>query len=476
MHVVIYEEPEEEEEGVEASQKSTTSGQVQVKATQDGHDTQSQALPRSRNFTGARMKAQAKQTSEPPPFQTPPEKMEMDTAMEYVIKTMAGVAARSDQMYRGYLNRVAEKEQMLKEIKSEVRKAVEDMRKEIREEMRKEKSQEWSRKRKQIPLPPKPEIGQGNTTNPSTPEERNKEDIPTPPKVVILKKRDEEKKREAAKGKKKYVAPLPGYDDNNTSSGSTPLWSKVAATKGEWTTGMRKTQTPATTREKVTPEEAIRNRNIIIERPKPHKNTRINEQALRDVINGAIKATAATARITLVKITRSGNISIRTDEEHTADDIWIHKKKIEAVISKILQHSFEIRKDYKREFIKVDSIKLSYANGGGRSWKRTDWNSITLHALRTDLELSNRGVIVMERPQFIGSLRRMEEGWTTATGVFAVAKTQELKEILKKGRITLAAKEHTCRKWDNEPYTTICEKCLERGHSRGACGGPAKCK
>ena len=477
IHVVIYEEPEEEEEGIGASQWSTTSGQIQVKATQDGHDTQSQALPRSRDFTGARMKAQAKRTSEPPPFQTPPERREMDTAMEYVIKTMAGVAARSDQMYRGYLDRVAEKDQMLREIRNEVRRAVEEMRKEIREEMRKAKGQEWNGKRKQVPLPPKPESGQERQANQTTPEEPGEEKIPTPPKVVIPKKKDEEKKREAARGEKKYVAPLPGYDDNNTSSGSTPLWSKIAATKGEWTTVTKKAQTQTTTKERATPEEAIRNRNIIIERPKPHKNQRINEQALRDAINGAIKATAATARITLVKITGSGNISIRTDEEHTADDIWMHKKRIETVISKILQHSFEIRKDYEREFIKVDSIKLSYANGGGRSWKRTDWNSVTLHALRTDLELSNRGVIVMERPQFIGSLRRMEEeGRTTATGVFAVAKTQELREILKKGKITLAAKEHLCRKWDNEPYTTICEKCLERGHSRGACGGPAKCK
>ena len=53
---------------------------------------------------------------------------------------MAGVAARSDQMYRGYLDRVAEKKQMLKEIKNEVRKAVEDMRKEIREELRNTKN------------------------------------------------------------------------------------------------------------------------------------------------------------------------------------------------------------------------------------------------------------------------------------------------------------------------------------------------
>ena len=329
------------------------------------------------------------------------------------------------------------------------------MRREVREEMSGTRNQEWSGKRKQIPLPPKPEMRQESDTSQGTPEIQQKDKIPTPPKVVILKKKEEEKKRDAAKGDKKYVAPLPGYDDNNTSSGSTPLWSKIAATKGEWTTVTKKTQTPAATKKKVTLEEAIGNRNIIIERPNVYKNTRINEQALRDAINGAIQATAATARITLVKITGSGNILIRTEEEHTADDVWIHKKKIEAVVSKILQHSFEMSKDYEREFIKVDSIKLSYANVGGRSWKRTDWNSVTLHALRTDLELSNRGVIVMERPQFIGSLRRMEEeGRTMATGVFAVAKTQKLREILKKGRITLAAKEHHCRKWDNEPYTT----------------------
>ena len=422
------------------------------------------------------MKAQTKKANEPPPFQSPPERTEMNAAMEYVIKTMAGVAARSDQMYRGYLDRVAEKEQMLKEIRNEVRKAVEEMRREVREEMRCARNQEWSGKRKQIPLPPKPDIRQESDESQGTPEVRQGDKIPTPPKVVIPRKKEEEKKLDAAKGEKKYVAPLPGYDDNNTSSGSTPLWSKIAATKGEWTTVTKKTQTPTATKEKMTPEEAIRNRNIIIERPKAYKNTRINEQALRDAINGAIRATAATARITLVKITGSSNISIRTDEEHTADDVWIHKKKIEAVVSKILQHSFEMRKDYEREFIKVDSIKLSYVNGGGRKWKRTDWNLVTLHPLRTDLELSNRGVIVMERPQFIGSLRKIEEeGRTAATGVFAVAKMQELREILNKGRITLAAKEHHCRKWDNELYTTICEKCLERGHSRGACGGPAKC-
>ena len=61
---------------------------------------------------------------------------------------------------------------------------------------------------------------------------------------------------------KKYVAPLPGYDNNNTSSGSTPLWSKIVATKGEWTTVTKKMQTPAAAKEKVTPEQAIRNRNI----------------------------------------------------------------------------------------------------------------------------------------------------------------------------------------------------------------------
>ena len=71
----------------------------------------------------------------------------------------------------------------------------------------------------------------------------------------------------------------------------------------------------------MTPEEKIRNRNIIIERPKIYKNNKINEQALRDSINGAIKATAATARVTVVKITGSGNISVRTDEEHTAEDL-----------------------------------------------------------------------------------------------------------------------------------------------------------
>ena len=453
VHVLVYEEPgeEEPEEGLENSQWAGK-GTVQVQATQDGHDTQSQALLRSKAFTGAKRASQQK-SQQPPPFQTPPNETEMDAAMWYVIKTMTGVAARSNQMYRGYLDRVAEKNQMMEEIRREVRKGMEDLRKELREEIRGLKEQEWSGKRKQTPLPKKPEqpLNQGRaSTEGRKNNDEEMKDLPPPPEVVIERKRPEDRKREATNGEKIYVAPLPGYDGSGTSSGNTPLWSKIAARKTEcqWTTVTKTKQTQPKDKERnLTPEERIRNRNIIVERPKLYKNTKINEQALRDSINRAIKATAATARVTVVKRTGSGIIAIRTDEEHTAEDLWMNKKKIEVAISKILQHPFEMRQDYEREFIKVDSIKLSYANGGGRTWKRTDWNSSTLHALRTDLELSNRGMIVMERPQFIGSLRRMEEeGRTTATAVFAVAKTQELKEILKKGRVTLAAKELYCRK------------------------------
>ena len=126
-------------------------------------------------------------------------------------------------------------------------------------------------------------------------------DLPPPPKVVIEKKKKvEDQRREAAKGEKKYVAPLPGYDDSGASSGNTPLWSKIAAGKTEWTTVTRtKKAEPKEKERNLTPGEKIRNRNIIIERPKMYKNNRINEQALRDSINGAIKATAATARVTV---------------------------------------------------------------------------------------------------------------------------------------------------------------------------------
>ena len=61
----------------------------------------------------------------------PPEETELGAAMKYVIKTMTGVAARSDQMYREYLDRVAEKDQLMAEIRKEVRKGLEDMKREL---------------------------------------------------------------------------------------------------------------------------------------------------------------------------------------------------------------------------------------------------------------------------------------------------------------------------------------------------------
>ena len=159
VHAIVYEEPTEEEEGLEDSQWARGKDTLQVQATQDGHDTQSQTLPKSKSFTGSRRKAkeQTGRGQQLPPFQTPPEETEMEAAMKYVIKTMTGVAARSDQMYRGYLDRVAKKDQLMAEIRKEVRKGLEEMRKELREEVRSANKQEWSGKRKQAPLPQKPE-------------------------------------------------------------------------------------------------------------------------------------------------------------------------------------------------------------------------------------------------------------------------------------------------------------------------------
>lgn len=75
-------------------------GTLQVQATPDRYDMQPQALPRSKSFTGARRanKEQMKKQQQPPPFQTLPEETGLDTAMQYVVKTMTGVAASSDQM------------------------------------------------------------------------------------------------------------------------------------------------------------------------------------------------------------------------------------------------------------------------------------------------------------------------------------------------------------------------------------------
>ena len=180
-------------------------------------------------------------------------------------------------MYRGYLDRVAEKNQMMEKIRKEVRRGMEELRRELREEMGNPREQEWSGKMKQAPLPKKPEPhSQGKNSDTgirgTNGTDTEMKDLPPPPAVVIEKRKIGEKKREDAKEEKKYVAPLPRYDDSGASSGNTPLWSKIAAAKTEWTT-VAKTK-PAQPKDKersMTPEEKIRNRNIIIERPKTYK-------------------------------------------------------------------------------------------------------------------------------------------------------------------------------------------------------------
>ena len=80
IYIIVYEEPGEEEEGLENSQWASQEGAMLVQATPDGHDTQSQVLPRSKDFTGAK-RASEQRKQQPPPFQTPLNETEMDAAM-----------------------------------------------------------------------------------------------------------------------------------------------------------------------------------------------------------------------------------------------------------------------------------------------------------------------------------------------------------------------------------------------------------
>lgn len=106
-------------------------------------------------------------------------------------------------MYRRYLNRVAEKDLLMAEIWKEVRKGLEDMKRELREEMRSANKQEWSGKRKQAPLPMKPEQKTRQDNNRQGPDTEMR-DLPPPREVVIERRKEKrEGRREAAKGEKK---------------------------------------------------------------------------------------------------------------------------------------------------------------------------------------------------------------------------------------------------------------------------------
>ena len=83
---------------------------------------------------------------------------------------------------------------------------MEDLRKELREEMRGKKEQEWSGKRKQAPLPKKPEqpredsvISGINTDKPET----EMKDLPPPAEVVIEKRKKWKNKRDKQQKEKR---------------------------------------------------------------------------------------------------------------------------------------------------------------------------------------------------------------------------------------------------------------------------------
>ena len=84
------------------------------------------AIPSPTEKQGLHRGKESKPTEEPATttISNPPKRDRNGCSNAICHKDNDRVAARSDQMYRGYLDRVAEKNQMMEEIRREVRKGM----------------------------------------------------------------------------------------------------------------------------------------------------------------------------------------------------------------------------------------------------------------------------------------------------------------------------------------------------------------
>jgi len=88
--------------------------------------------------------------------------------------------------------------------------------------------------------------------------------------------------------------------------------------------------------------------------------------------------------------------------------------------------------------------------------------------MAADIERSNSGIYIAARPSWVGKLHVMKEQKQTTTGLtLLVEVTKELAGLMggTEPKILVGGRKRFCRVWREKTDTTICDRCLQVGHT-----------
>ena len=307
--------------------------------------------------------------------------------------------------------------------------------------------------------------------------------------------------RAAAQGPKKYVAPVPGADedeeDEDISSPQTtpvtPSWATVTSRRAKQAL---KDQTPkraprAPTGPQPPPPQrgpkapsstppTRRDGRLVIVRSGKYKKEKVSRDLLATCINNRLGRAGVREKsgiIAHIKLSSSNNILLEADSDHSAHTLWPYIGLIERGIRDAIEYPFEVIKDLERMLLVVHRVPLNHMRPTTKSWNVSDWDMQAMETCKHEFGANNPGVNVLSRPRFVGSLAGLHgKKATMGSLVFGVEKNEAAQKLANTNRANFCGVSKECREWTPDLYLAYCERCLEPQHIARMCKNPKRCK
>ena len=256
-------------------------------------------------------------------------------------------------------------------------------------------------------------------------------------------------------------------------------WSGLFTNVREWTRfvgGIEHTTPPSSAN---TPK-AVKDRQLIIERPQQYKNEPFNKFLLCEEINKKIFAAGQEGKAGLVSTahkSRSNNIVLQVDANHNANSMWAIRNTIAPAIRDVLGHPYELKRNLEGVHIRVLGVPLKHNNPHNPTWQPSDWNDDAFEALRLQFNKFNPPANALDRLRIVGNLMSLKaRKEKSCVVVFGVETNRAAPDLLKGGYAEPAFSARKCVEHVADPSKAFCDTCLSPLHFTGLCRNRPRCK
>ncbi|CUS06643.1 unnamed protein product [Tuber aestivum] len=229
------------------------------------------------------------------------------------------------------------------------------------------------------------------------------------------------------------------------------------------------------------PTVTVRERHVTVRFDDRHSKTRlpsgVDTEMVKTSLNQVLASSSSPARFASCVQHRTSGDLLLTLAEHSALSVWKLVAGMERALMELKVHSFTFCQDTKK--VKILASNIPFAPSGvGNAWKVEDWHGDeAFDDMVRDIELSNPGIHLIGRPHWVGSLEgHKSRKHVLGSVILSVELNQKVKWALDRSSIMVYSRRRPLLIWADVKPSSICQRCLQRGHVAVMCRAPVACK